>query len=94
MIKIEIKDVKDGVLHTEFGNANLGGKYKNTVSFPLKWSKVKGAKSYAITLIDLEATGAMGIIFIHWVAANIKTNKLGWDFSFKIGIKFFNLKIV
>lgn len=42
MIKIEIKDVKDGVLHTEFGNANLGGKYKNTVSFPLKWSKVKG----------------------------------------------------
>ncbi|SYV91580.1 Uncharacterised protein, partial [Mesomycoplasma hyorhinis] len=37
MIKIEIKDVKDGVLHTEFGNANLGGKYKNTVSFPLKW---------------------------------------------------------
>ncbi|MXR57943.1 YbhB/YbcL family Raf kinase inhibitor-like protein [Mycoplasma hyorhinis] len=92
MIKIEIKDVKDGVLHTEFGNANLGGKYKNTVSFPLKWSKVKGAKSYAITLIDLEATGAMGIIFIHWVAANIKTNKLGWDFSFQNRDKIFQFE--
>lgn len=83
MIKIEIKDVKDGVLDTQFGNANLGGKYKNTVSFPIKWSKVKDAKSYALTLVDLEASGAMGIVFIHWIAANIKTNKLSWDFSFE-----------
>ncbi|MDW2852378.1 YbhB/YbcL family Raf kinase inhibitor-like protein [Mesomycoplasma ovipneumoniae] len=82
MIKIYIPDVKNGVLDTQFGNGNLGKKYPNSVSFPIKWDKVKGAKSYALTLIDYEATAELGFVFIHWVAANIKKNKLKWDDSF------------
>lgn len=82
MIKIYIPDVKNGVLDTQFGNGNLGKKYPNSVNFPIKWDKVKGAKSYAITLIDYEATAELGFIFIHWVAANIKKNKIKWDDSF------------
>ncbi|WP_404911858.1 YbhB/YbcL family Raf kinase inhibitor-like protein [Mesomycoplasma hyopneumoniae] len=82
MIKIYIKNVKNGVLDTKFGNGNLGKKYPNSVSFPLKWDKIKAAKSYAVTLIDYEATGELGFVFIHWIAANIKKNKLKWDDSF------------
>ncbi|CAT04956.1 Phospholipid-binding protein [Mesomycoplasma conjunctivae] len=82
MIKIKIPDVQGGVLNTEFGNGNLGKKYRNSVSFPIKWSKVKGARSYCVTLIDYEASGAMGVVFVHWIAANIKKNKLKWDDSF------------
>lgn len=79
-MKIIVKNVKKGVLETQFGNGNLKN---NSVSFPIKWKKVKGAKSYAITLIDKEASKSLGVPFIHWIAANIKTNKLGWDFSFQ-----------
>ncbi|MBN3535037.1 YbhB/YbcL family Raf kinase inhibitor-like protein [Mycoplasma procyoni] len=79
-MKIYIKDVKNGVLNTMYGNGNSKD---NSVSFPIKWDKVKGAKSYAITLIDKEATRTMGAPFIHWIAANIKTNKIDWDFSFQ-----------
>lgn len=82
MIRIYIPDVKNGVLDTKFGNGNLGKKYPNSVSFPIKWDKVKAAKSYALTLIDYEATAELGFVFINWVAANIKKNKLKWDDSF------------
>ncbi|MBG0730801.1 YbhB/YbcL family Raf kinase inhibitor-like protein [Mycoplasma sp. 'Moose RK'] len=82
MIKITIPDVKKGVLDTQFGNGNLGKKYPNSVSFPIKWTKVKNAKSYALALIDYETTAELGFVFIHWVAANIKKNKLKWDDSF------------
>ncbi|MGZ9428500.1 YbhB/YbcL family Raf kinase inhibitor-like protein [Mycoplasma sp. 1012] len=79
-MKIIVKNVKNGVLETQFGNSNLKD---NSVSFPIKWSKVKNAKSYAITLIDKEASKSLGVPFIHWIAANIKKNRVDWDFSFQ-----------
>ncbi|WGI36900.1 YbhB/YbcL family Raf kinase inhibitor-like protein [Mesomycoplasma lagogenitalium] len=79
-MKIKIKAVKNGVLDTQYGNGNYEN---NSVSFPIKWEKVKNAKSYAITLVDKEATKAFGVPFIHWIIADLKKNKLDWDFSFR-----------
>lgn len=92
MIEIKIPNVVGGVLNTQFGNGNLGGDFRNSVSFPLSWSNVKGAKSYAVTLIDYESTNTLGTIFVHWVAANIQTNKLKWDESFAKKDKLFQFE--
>ncbi|WP_438341797.1 YbhB/YbcL family Raf kinase inhibitor-like protein [Mycoplasma sp. 3341] len=40
------------------------------------WEEVKGAKSYAISLIDHEANGVVGMSFIHWIAFNIHNDHI------------------
>ncbi|WP_027119852.1 YbhB/YbcL family Raf kinase inhibitor-like protein [[Mycoplasma] testudinis] len=46
------------------------------ISLDLKWTPIEGAKSYGLMIIDYEASRVVGQPFIHWVAANIKTNYL------------------
>lgn len=45
-------------------------------SFHLEWEKMDSAKSYAIVLLDYEASRVIGQNFVHWTAANIKTNSI------------------
>ncbi|MBN0919285.1 YbhB/YbcL family Raf kinase inhibitor-like protein [[Mycoplasma] gypis] len=40
------------------------------------WDPVKDAKSYAISLIDHEANGVVGMSFIHWIAFNIHNDHI------------------
>ncbi|OYD26529.1 Raf kinase inhibitor-like YbhB/YbcL family protein [Mycoplasma testudineum] len=40
----------------------------SSISPQLSWQKIKSAKSYAIILVDKEASSAIGFPFIHWVA--------------------------
>ena len=68
-------NIKDGILDNDFGGY---GKHPS-ISFPLSWNKVEGAKSYALYMIDYDATHVVGFPFIHWLVANIKDNKLDYD---------------
>ena len=67
--------IRNGVLQYEFG----GGHDFGDISFPLTWDKVPEAKSYAMYIIDYDATHVCGFPFIHWVVANIHTNELPTD---------------
>lgn len=42
--------------------------------FHLEWEKMNEAKSYAIVVLDYEASRVIGQNFVHWGAANIKEN--------------------
>ncbi|MCV3754298.1 YbhB/YbcL family Raf kinase inhibitor-like protein [Ureaplasma zalophigenitalium] len=69
-ITIEILSAKENNhLESEF----IGD---NHVSLALKWTPVKEAVSYAVVMIDYEATSAMGMSYVHWYAYNIKNNFL------------------
>ncbi|MCV3728705.1 YbhB/YbcL family Raf kinase inhibitor-like protein [Ureaplasma miroungigenitalium] len=48
----------------------------NHVSLALKWTSIKQAASYAVVMIDYEATSAVGMSYVHWYAYNIKNNYL------------------
>ncbi|MCV3743559.1 YbhB/YbcL family Raf kinase inhibitor-like protein [Ureaplasma sp. ES3154-GEN] len=45
----------------------------------LTWTKVQDAKSYAVVMIDYEATPACGLSYVHWFACNIKNNYLDFN---------------
>ncbi|AAP56785.2 putative phospholipid-binding protein [Mycoplasmoides gallisepticum str. R(low)] len=47
-------------------------------SLDLTWDKIEGAKSYAVVMVDYEASRVIGQSFIHWVVANVKENKLAY----------------
>lgn len=74
-LNISSINIKDGVLDNDFGGY---GKHPE-ISFPLSWDQVDGAKSYALYMIDYDATHVVGFPFIHWLVANIKENKLEYD---------------
>ncbi|MGY6172247.1 YbhB/YbcL family Raf kinase inhibitor-like protein [Candidatus Mycoplasma pogonae] len=59
----------NGVLKPEFSKGS-------NRSPQFSWDAVPGAKSYAIALIDKDATDVVGGIFFHWIVGNIKTNAL------------------
>ncbi|AAT27569.1 YbhB/YbcL family Raf kinase inhibitor-like protein [[Mycoplasma] mobile] len=84
-MKIKSNNVKNSILHPDFGG--YGNKMdKNQApshSLHLEWEEVSGAKSYALEMIDYEASGVVGFPFIHWVVANIKTNSLEEGASLK-----------
>lgn len=42
----------------------------------ISWEAVENAKSYALEFIDYDSASACGLIFVHWVVANIPTTKL------------------
>ena len=67
--------IHNNVLQYDFG----GGQEFGEISFPLKWDSVPEAKSYALYIIDYDATHVCGFPFIHWVVANISKNELGFD---------------
>lgn len=67
--------IHNDVLQYDFG----GGQEFGEISFPLKWDNVPEAKSYALYIIDYDATHVCGFPFIHWVVANISKNELGFD---------------
>ncbi len=74
-LNIKSEFIKDNVLNVDFGGY---GKHSK-VSFPIKWDKVSAAKSYALYMIDYDATHVVGFPFIHWLVANIKNNELVYD---------------
>lgn len=45
-------------------------------NFHLEWEKMDSAKSYAIVLLDYEASRVIGQNFVHWSSANIKNNSI------------------
>ncbi|WP_033159662.1 YbhB/YbcL family Raf kinase inhibitor-like protein [Mycoplasmoides alvi] len=49
----------------------------------ISWDPVEGAKSYALECIDYDSASACGLIFVHWVVANIHTTKLELNASLK-----------
>ncbi|QZX49488.1 YbhB/YbcL family Raf kinase inhibitor-like protein [Mycoplasma sp. E35C] len=51
------------------------GRYE---SLDLAWDPIEGAKSYALVLLDYEASRVVGQAFIHWIVANIKNNQLAY----------------
>ncbi|MDC4181991.1 YbhB/YbcL family Raf kinase inhibitor-like protein [Mycoplasma bradburyae] len=68
---------EDGYLHAHGGALDN----KNQTPFPsysldLEWEKIPNAKSYAVLIEDFDAAAVIGFSFIHWIAANVKTNKL------------------
>lgn len=67
--------IQNNVLQYDFG----GGQEFGEISFPLKWNNVPEAKSYALYIIDYDATHVCGFPFVHWVVANISKNELGFD---------------
>ncbi|KKB26977.1 Phospholipid-binding protein [Mycoplasmopsis meleagridis] len=62
--------------HTFLKNSAINTKGERFISFDLKWTKIKDAKSYALVLIDYEASRVIGQAFVHWIVANIKQNYL------------------
>ncbi|WP_031488963.1 YbhB/YbcL family Raf kinase inhibitor-like protein [Ureaplasma canigenitalium] len=50
-------------------------------SFGVAWTPVEGAKSYALCFTDYEASGVMGVPFVHWYCLNIKQPFLKFDSS-------------
>lgn len=75
---------KDGYLDNKYGvnSINPNNTQFPSLSFPLEWDHIDGAKSYAIIFEDFDACEVVGFPFIHWVVANIKTNKLSENQSF------------
>lgn len=47
-----------------------------SLSFPLWWKKINGAKSYAIMMESYDSTKTIGFPFINWVAVNINQNEI------------------
>ncbi|MEA4115570.1 YbhB/YbcL family Raf kinase inhibitor-like protein [Mycoplasma sp. 744] len=54
----------------------LEKKNNHYLNFDLSWEKNPLAKSYALILLDYEASRVIGQPFIHWIVANIKNNFL------------------
>lgn len=74
----------NGYLKDKYG---ANGKENNptqfpSVSFDLQWEPIPNAKSYAIIFEDFDACEVVGFPFIHWIVANIKTNKITENQSF------------
>ncbi|WP_027119853.1 YbhB/YbcL family Raf kinase inhibitor-like protein [[Mycoplasma] testudinis] len=68
---------KDGFLKTHHGANGHDGKTQFPArSFPLEWTPIPGAKSYALIFEDFDAGKVIGFPFVHWVVANIKDTKL------------------
>ncbi|KKB26976.1 hypothetical protein MM26B8_02020 [Mycoplasmopsis meleagridis] len=60
----------------------------NQTPFPsfspdFEWKRNPNAKSYAILIEDFQASKVIGMPFIHWVALNIKDNKLRANQSYE-----------
>ncbi|WP_036459518.1 YbhB/YbcL family Raf kinase inhibitor-like protein [[Mycoplasma] imitans] len=69
------KETADGVyLKNETVKLN-NNRYE---SLDLTWEKIDGAKSYAIVMVDYEASRVIGQSFTHWIVANVKENKLAY----------------
>ncbi len=70
---------KNGYLQPEYGGNAPEGQLVDGLS-PLSpeisWTKVPGAKSYALELIDYDSAGACGLVFVHWTVANISGTRL------------------
>lgn len=47
-----------------------------SLSFPIWWKKINGAKSYAIMMESYDSTKSIGFPFINWVAVNINQNEI------------------
>lgn len=85
-INVEIRDVdKKNYLKDKYGgNAKKEYLDKNNLSSfspAISWDAVSGAKSYALECIDYDSSPVAGFIFVHWVVANIKDNKLAENAS-------------
>ncbi|WP_027124151.1 YbhB/YbcL family Raf kinase inhibitor-like protein [Mycoplasmoides pirum] len=84
---INIPDVdKDNFLSDKYGgNASndllIDG--LSHLSPEISWSPVDGAKSYALEFIDYDSSSACGLVFVHWVVANINKTKLEFNASLK-----------
>lgn len=80
-INVKVHDVdKQNYLKDKYGG-NASKEYldnNNLSSFSpaISWDDVNGAKSYALECIDYDSSPVAGMIFVHWVVANIKDNKL------------------
>ncbi|WP_041362984.1 YbhB/YbcL family Raf kinase inhibitor-like protein [[Mycoplasma] mobile] len=63
--------IVNGVLGKKFGAANDNGPLRAETP-QLSFKSVTGATSYALVILDNEATNVIGVPFIHWAIANIK----------------------
>lgn len=69
-IKISSNSIdSNGVLFPEFSKGSSKSPH-------LQWDKVPGALSYAVIMMDRDATAVVGGVFIHWVVGNVETNFL------------------
>lgn len=76
------------VFSDAFENGRIQGKYGKQssdakegvpqLSFPLRWEGApEGTKSYALVFIDYDNVIGEGIIWVHWLAANIPADAEG-----------------
>lgn len=74
----------NGYLNDKYGANGLENNNTQfpSISFELEWQAIENAKSYAIIFEDFDACEVVGFPFIHWIVANIKTNKIFENQSF------------
>ncbi|WP_156768875.1 hypothetical protein [[Mycoplasma] mobile] len=69
--RISSTSIINGVLQPKFGAANDNGPL-GAITPQISFKAVSGAVSYALVIIDNEATNVIGAPFVHWALANIK----------------------
>lgn len=82
--KVFVSTDDQGFLDRKFGgNADAGfldhGLPKRSPK--ISWEKVQGAKSYALEIIDYDASAVVGKPYIHWVVGNITGTELAENAS-------------
>lgn len=78
----------EGYLNDMYGaKSNPNNTQFNSFSPEFCWKKVDNCKSYALTIIDADATKVIGFPFIHWVVLNIKENYIKENESYNSFLK-------
>ncbi len=79
VFKVFVKTDDRGFLDLKFGG-NAEAEFLDhglpKRSPKISWEKVPGAKSYALEIVDYDASAVMGKPFIHWVVGNITSTEL------------------
>ncbi|WP_104757721.1 YbhB/YbcL family Raf kinase inhibitor-like protein [Helicobacter salomonis] len=82
--KVFVKTDAQGFLDLKFGG-NASAEFLDQGlpkrSPEISWEAVPGAKSYALEIVDDDATPVVGKPFIHWVVGNITGTKLAENAS-------------
>lgn len=80
-LKVYSEAFKDGRIADKYG-AISGNCEKGIpqLSFPLKWEGApEGTKSYALVFVDYDNCIGEGLIWLHWLAANIPASYTGLE---------------
>lgn len=57
-------------------DAILKNENERFLNFDIEWTKINNAKSYALVIVDYDASRVIGQPFIHWMVCNINENHL------------------